>query len=344
MRFCILNSNLQVVLSNLHLSEVPEFVSRIEINSFKEKTFTPPIDSIGSRKTRGIKFGLNYLIIETHSNLSRRNVTNVANGIIESFKASEIRIETIRDKQTIRFKRLVHNIKTYVAQLSQSIYGFVPQNRLRSDRFETLQNYLTDQIQQSPSQTADIILSSLQLLKQITNEIDIADFSESNYKPDFDSHDARKVVGHALTNYWLLFKERQLRIELQSGEYPFNFDYRTIAVALSHMFSNIAKYAQEGSLISVSFKIERSFSEITFKMSSLKIDEGEIDQIKNEGYSGLIPRSIGSSGDGVGLYLIDRLMALNNGDLIVRNNVGDSQHIQTSLYENNIFTLKFFNA
>jgi len=83
--------------------------------------------------------------------------------------------------------------------------------------------------------------------------------------------------------------------------------------------------------------------QIIFEMMSLKIEPSELNKIREEGISGKHPKDIGIEGKGVGLYLVDKVLGLNNANLEI---IPCANHVSTielngRVYENNVFKIVF---
>ena len=76
-------------------------------------------------------------------------------------------------------------------------------------------------------------------------------------------------------------------------------------------------------------------------MTSLKIEEEELETIFNEGHSGYYATKLGIKGSGIGMFIIKQFISLNNGAFTVLNNVNpDNARMHMGVpYEDNLFTI-----
>ena len=154
---------------------------------------------------------------------------------------------------------------------------------------------------------------------------------------DFYEHNIHKVIVLTLNPFWLDLVENKINIEIQPSKEKVNIDYKTISVALSHIFDNAAKYIMPNTEFKISFKSEERFINIEFNMISLKVEHDELDEIFSEEISGHWSEELELAGDGVGMYMIKKLIELNKGTVDFIANFDKSKVIKYNNipYENN---------
>ena len=84
---------------------------------------------------------------------------------------------------------------------------------------------------------------------------------------------------------------------------------------------------------------------IRFDMMSIRIDSEEVEEILLENISGRVAKEIKKSGDGMGLYIVKRLLKLNNAELNIFPNANyRGLHMLNGIpYQNNVFEFRFRN-
>ena len=82
---------------------------------------------------------------------------------------------------------------------------------------------------------------------------------------------------------------------------------------------------------------------MVLNMISLKISDTDLMNIFIEGVSGELAKKLDLAGDGIGMYLVKRLLGLNNAKIEVKRNL-DPRLAQKQVgveFENNVFELSF---
>ena len=95
-------------------------------------------------------------------------------------------------------------------------------------------------------------------------------------------------------------------------------DYPTISVILGHLWNNAIKYVHPNSTLDINFHSNGKHLVTKIKMFSLKIENEEIEDIYQEGYSGKWAKMISKEGHGIGMFYIKRLTEMNGGYLNVQ--------------------------
>jgi sensor histidine kinase regulating citrate/malate metabolism len=87
----------------------------------------------------------------------------------------------------------------------------------------------------------------------------------------------------------------------------------------------------------ISFKSVESFINIEFNMISLKVEPDELDKIFSEEISGHWSEELELAGDGIGMFMIKKLIELNKGTVNFIGNFDKSKGMKYNNipYENN---------
>ena len=109
---------------------------------------------------------------------------------------------------------------------------------------------------------------------------------------------------------------------VEENEKLLKFDFETIRVALYHIIDNTAKYISPNTQLKIRFSenIENNNFSLILEMISMEIKPNELDDVLREGYSGAYAKQSGKNGDGLGLYIVNRILNLNGAKLIVHIN------------------------
>ena len=129
--------------------------------------------------------------------------------------------------------------------------------------------------------------------------------------------DIRDVLMTVLYPFFVDFRKKNVFVDVEPYYNSVMFDFETIQVAFYHIIENISKYVKPDTDIIISFPVDGQKQRIEFKMTSLHIENDEIDKIFNENYSGKQAVKNELNGEGIGIFRARKLFELNNGYLSV---------------------------
>lgn len=251
-------------------------------------------------------------------------------------------LELSKQKEFQKTRRLKHNLINHNSNILQELYKLFSQEKFKSgaNHIDVIQEHIAKDTRKA-SFTFLKVLKNSNLMKA---EFDVYDMlnKEDPYL-DFYHHQIHKVVVLTLNPFWLDLIEKNITISLQ----PFNettyIDYKSVSVALSHIFDNTTKYILPHSELKISFTNNQDYISIVFNMMSVKVSQDEIEEIFLENVSGYWTQKYYLSGDGIGMFMVNKLIKLNNGETIFKINQNETKNIEYMgiPYENNIIELKF---
>jgi len=227
-----------------------------------------------------------------------------------------------------RFRRLRHNIISLSTKISNELYQIVPQDSLIKGGRNQIQ-LISDIISTDPKGVAKHLLKILKSSTLMKSEFDVYDMLQSQ-KPnlEFYNHKIHQVINLSLNAYWLDFLVNDIEITIDDNHDRVIIDYTSISVVLSHIFDNAIKYCASGSDVIISFSSYDDIIEVTFEMTSLKINDNELEEIYNEGNSGYWANQADLAGDGIGMSTSKTLMDLNEGDISIITNVNSNYNFE----------------
>ncbi|HMQ87904.1 MAG TPA: hypothetical protein PKB07_09975 [Flavilitoribacter sp.] len=246
-----------------------------------------------------------------------------------------------------RFKRLRHNLISFNTIITNEFYQIVSQELLTTKGGKYQIKLLSDIISTDTTGVANHLLKIFKASTLMKAEIEVYD---RLYSPkssmDFINHKIHKLIMISLNTFWLDLISSQIKVKLTECHECVIVDYTTISVVFSHIFDNSIKYCAPNSELSIDFETRGRQVFVKFNMFSVKIKEEELEKITKEGYSGEWAREKDLSGDGIGMFLAEKLINLNNGELVVEINTepGLNKKINGIPYEKNQFILKLIKA
>ena len=228
-------------------------------------------------------------------------------------------LEKIREKEYQKTRRFKHNITTLAANILQEIYKLVSQDELLKGpkQLERIKEIIH-------SNSDEAGLTFLKILKNanfMKAEFDVYEiFNLDSPYLDFANHPAHKIILLTINPFWLEFIEKKIYINIDSFSDTIYADYKTISVTLCHIFENATKYIAKNTELHIYFTSDDNYINIIFEMVSLKVYEDEIQKIFLENYSGILAKEYDLAGNGLGMYIVKKLVEFNNGKITFLNN------------------------
>lgn len=239
--------------------------------------------------------------------------------------------------------RLLHNLVTYNAHILQDVYSIIPQDDLSKSGKEIV-NSINKVLVNGEIQNSVSILRILKNANMMKSEFSI--FNKL-YDPDPNlniiEHQIHKVITLVFNSFWYDLVQNGNFLNIESSNMKIPFDYESVSAALAHIVDNTCKYIAPKTNLNVIFSESNIENIISFEMISMKIDDDEIDKIFFEGYSGRTPVENQLNGKGVGLYMVKRLLTLNDAsiEINIKSNGREAFEHNGVEYQQNTFDIKF---
>jgi hypothetical protein len=338
MEFIITNLNKKILSTNI--TDIDLLFEILKCNKESEIIYCPITKK---ERRQGVYLKNNFLLFLTNYD---SNITNkifkhyfklfnlLADDIIKS-------IEVSKSKENQKTRRLKHNLINHNSNILQELYKLFSQEQFKigANHLDVIQSV----INKDSRKAAFAFLKILKNSNLMKAEFDVYEMlDQDNPFLDFTEHPIHKVVILTINPFWLDLIEKKIVIIIQPFSERINIDYKTVSVALSHIFDNATKYIKPYSEFKISFQNYNDYISIKFDMISLMVDEGEIKNIFRENVSGKWAIENDLSGDGIGMFMIEKLTKLNNGNVTFNKNVDVSKKcVYNSLpYENNVIEIK----
>jgi signal transduction histidine kinase len=212
-----------------------------------------------------------------------------------------------------RVNRLVHNLTSLNAHNIQEIDDFIPQELLASN-YQELLKYIQEQIKKDSKNAALMFLRIAKHNVHMKSEFSIykkLDRLDAALEPTMNP--IRKVILNVLHTFFIDFTNQNIYVYVAEFRGRVKIDYESIQVALYHLIENATKYTMSDSNVEINFEERQTEIDVEFKMTSLYLDDEEVEKIFIEGYSGKVAKECKLNGDGIGMWQINRMMKLNEG-------------------------------
>ena len=251
---------------------------------------------------------------------------------------------TTSSKEIVKqdFRRFKHNLITQHTMMLQELeksFSLDTNERGINNQIEFIQRLLIE----NPRQSAISILKLIKNVNLMKAEFDVYDMlSIKNPSLEFFTHNPHKLTLLVLNPFWLELIEKGIKINISECKGEVYIDYRSISVALSHIFENTSKYICRNTTLYISYTEKNGFIIINFEMISLKIKPEEKEKIFEDSYSGDYAKSTTLAGSGLGMSIVKKLTELNKGEIIVEIDTDEKlrEKVMGIPYEKNIFKMK----
>lgn len=338
MQYLIYNDSGQILSTNIKDEQLQRDL--IKCDNENERCFCPIQKKY--RRQGVIKVNSNnFYLCSYESNITNKIFKHYINAFKILTEQIDINLTNIKDIEEKKTRRLKHNLINHNSNILQELYKLVPQDSFKngSNHIEVIENVLKKDSRKA-SFTYLKILKSSNLMKAEFDVYEMID--DENPYLDFYDHSIHKVLILTLNPFWLDLVEQKVEIHIQPFYEKVCIDYKSVSVALSHIFDNITKYILPHSELSILFIIENKKIIVRFNMISMKVEESELVKIFNETISGKWSKETDTAGDGIGMFMVRKLINLNNGDVKFIRNFDCSSEINYNgiPYEKNRIEIK----
>ena len=337
MEFVVSTLSNEVVLSN-----IKDSIRFKQLLSCTKEVENVICDSKNLKIRQGRVINENYILyISTYD----QNITNkIFKHYFNFFKsiASEaiLNIDASKARESQRTRRLKHNLINYNTGNLQELYRVFSQESFKNGNNHL--DVIQEVIKNNTRKAAYAFLRVLKNSNLMKAEFDVYEMlDQDNPLLNFSEHPIHKVLTLTINPFWLDLIEKKVNINIQTFHEKITIDYKTMSVALSHIFDNATKYILPGSEFKIHFEDKADSIKIIFDMLSLKITSDELEDIFKENVSGKFADENDLSGDGLGMFISKKLIKLNNGDIKFLLNVRPhlAKEFDGLPYQNNILEI-----
>lgn len=254
-------------------------------------------------------------------------------------------LENAKDKLNLDTKKLIHNLTKTNGHNIQELYALVPQDIVTQNIEEQLET-IKGVIESDPIEAAKTFLRIAKNNAAMKTEFSVFNKLFGG-EPALHKkrHPIKKVTLNLFHIFFQKFKEIDVFVAFDDNDDYLIFDYESIHVALYHLIDNATKYVLPSSNFHVHFKKLQDDFSIILDMISIRIEPTEKHKLLDDGFSGKVAKHLKKSGDGIGLGRVSKILALNDAELIIQDNVkpNKSKKVGGVWYDNNLFEIRLKN-
>jgi len=230
-----------------------------------------------------------------------------------------------------------HTLRSIQGKMKQKIDGLASKADFQAQNYGESKEKIKEKISANLDKAADTICHLNKRVAEIDAHIEGFDvlYMGTEKTVIFQQSNIKKVILNILAPFLVEFKNKRVDVEVEirddyadSNRVP--LDYKMFNLAFCNFFDNAVKYTKPNSRVLIRFQKNGNSFQIDITMESLLIDNDEIELLFEEGYSGKHAANL--AGDGIGMSVIKKALALNNMKLICEPGEGEK-------YANNIFKI-----
>jgi len=250
--------------------------------------------------------------------------------------------KSIRDKTDTHTRRLLHNLSSLNGHNIQEMFSLITEEELREIKSDR-KGFIKQRIKQRIDDAAEVFSHVIKNNASIKMEFSVSEkLKEINPKIKKQRHEVRKALMNIIHIFFPDFTDLNIRVNVEDTDAEIYLDFESFQVAIYHLMDNAVKYAMKDSDININFlKDDKTFN-IEIGMISLQIKHDEIYKITQEYFCGENAKKIGKNGQGIGLFLVKKVLHLNEASFEVHHNIDKTQITLGGIdYEKNLFIIKF---
>jgi signal transduction histidine kinase len=292
------------------------------------------------------KNGSVYLLAAERNIVERprlfREKLNVYLDFIHIFKDIVYSIEQrVSAKMGTHNRRLLHNLTTLNGHNIQELFNVIPEQELRVTK-DGRKKFIADKIKEQIQIVPEMIMNIMKNNAAIKMEFSVAEkLYGTKQKIKKQRHNVRKALMNILHLFFQDFTDKEIYVEVEDCDVEVMLNYESFLVAIYQLFDNATKYALNNSNIKVSFFYDSNDFCLAINMTSLKIESDELDKLTIEGFCGRQAKKIKKNGKGIGMYVVKKVLSLNNARLEILPQHTESITIKGVEYGSNRFIIKF---
>jgi light-regulated signal transduction histidine kinase (bacteriophytochrome) len=236
-----------------------------------------------------------------------------------------------------RTDRVIHNLKTINGHAIQELENLVPQIDICNNQNI---DYVTNVIKKNPKDAALTFFRMAKLNRAMKAEFTVYEklLHGDNITLQMQYHKIPDIIMNVVYPFFVDFHEKEVYVHVDKTDMRVSLDFETFYVALYHLIENASKYVKPKTQINITFNVDDCNFITKMNMQSLYIEKDEINNIFEEGYSGLWAQKTDRKGKGIGMFRARKLIELNNGKLTVEAGE-DTSMVKGIKYATNVFSI-----
>jgi hypothetical protein len=252
--------------------------------------------------------------------------------------------QKIQEYHTSKNEEFIHNVTSLNTYSIQDLFSLIPQNVL-TENINKQNEIIKNIIAEKPNITASTLQNLIKY--SLATKVEFSVFERTVKSSTYvqkEKHSIRQVILSILQIFITDFEERKIDVSLDACERLLDIDYDSLFVSLYYLMDNSIKYCCPSTKYKIIFKEEDSEFSVLLIMISIKIEDYEVEKIKERRYRSERAKQLNEKGGGLGMYRIQKTLKLNDACLKITPRVNNyKRNFKGIDYEANEFRIVFKN-
>jgi len=252
--------------------------------------------------------------------------------------------QKIQDYHNSKNEEFIHNVTSLNTYSIQDLFSLIPQNIL-TENINKQNEIIKEIITEKPNVTANTLQNLIKY--SLATKVEFSVFERTVKSSTYvqkEKHPIRQVILSILQIFISDFEDRKIEVSLDACERLLDIDYDSLFVSLYYLMDNSIKYCCPNTKYKIIFKEEDCEFSVLLIMISIKIEDYEIEKIKERKYRSERAKLLNEKGGGLGMYRIEKTLKLNDAYLKITPRVNNyTRTFKNIEYEANEFRVIFKN-
>lgn len=315
------------------ISKVTSLLGAIKNNKITNAAFYKEYTVIIRERDTG-KY---YFFYDEYKNVKdAKHATKVLlQAVLQTYLISSANAESYNESEHI----ILHNAKNIIHNITTGLRTQLKYDELiyQTDKVKFINNL----VEKNPMNFSRELLRCEKALEQVSFEYNCLDFITSGELLDATNRSYEKAHSCLVQAFYIYeneFKEKNINVNICSNYDEIFCNFFSIRSAFALILENCVKYCKEGDDITISIDKQFGSLKIDFDMISVYNTDEEMANIFLEHQRGEEAKKK-SSGKGLGLFLVQRLMDINGFTIDMKRMPNSDIHSKGIHYCRNLFVI-----
>lgn len=161
-------------------------------------------------------------------------------------------------------------------------------------------------------------LNNERMIATIDDLLNIARIEEGRFLGEFAKESIEKLIGGVVQKYREIIKEKNIKVEtiFPSGlSSEIEMDKESVMLAIDNLIDNAIKYNPAGGEVTIGLSCDKMGLKVQIKDTGIGIPEHQQDRVFSKFFRGDNAVKIGTSGTGLGLFIVKNIIEAHNGKM-----------------------------
>jgi signal transduction histidine kinase len=175
------------------------------------------------------------------------------------------------------------------------------------------------------------ILAESSRLEKLINNLLLATKIDSGYQYNFENCNLNEMLTNSIKRIQLQNASAQINAKFPSNQIIIIADRESIYSVINNLLENSLKYTKENPIIDISLTLNSEYANFTVADQGLGIPDVEKSKVLEQFYRVGNEETRQTKGTGLGLYIVNKIVAAHNGKLNIQDHKPSGTAITISL-------------